>query len=235
MQAKLRRPPVRYVMLFPGRTGSTYLTDHMANHPEIVANYEILSQHQESWAEQEQFLQEMIGTPRRRSIQAIGFKTKLRSVLDQEEFERHLVKNKYHIIHLTRSNPLKFVVSIVRAELLRQQNGSSNLIDSQHPELGPTVIPLADFAKAKTRLRRHHRLTQVIDRLNLPTMNFAYEDLLKNEQAALRKVWGFLGVRSIVTTGRTRKNTPGNLRNAVTNLDEIIDHHPEMARYVDQL
>ena len=235
MPSKLRRPPVRYVMLFPGRTGSTYLTDHMASHPEIVANYEILSQHQQSWLEQERFLTEMIDTPRRHHIRAIGFKTKIKSLLDQEAFERHLVNSRYHIIHLTRSNHLKFVVSIVRAELLRKQNGTSNLINEKQPELGPTVIPLADFAKAKTRLRRHNRLTQMVDRLQLPTLNFVYEELLKNEQQALGKVWDFLGVRRVVTTGRTRKNTPANLRNAVTNLDEIIDHHPDMARYVDQL
>jgi len=230
-----RPPPVRYVMLFPGRTGSTYLTDHMASHPQIVANYEILSQYQESWEQQEEFLEDMIGTKRRPRIQAIGFKTKVSSVLAPFKFEKFLKENEFRIIHLTRKNQLKFIVSIVRAKQLRERTGTSNLIFQSQEAVGATTIPLVEFAQAKRRLRRRSRLTRIIDRMKLPTIEIAYEDLLTDEQAILKRLWGFLDVRNVATVGKTRKNTPQDLRQAVTNLDEIIDQHPEMARYVDQL
>ena len=235
MSSDLRCPAVRYVILFPGRTGSTYLTDHMASHPEIVAHYEILAAKEESWIHQQEFLDDLVETKRRPEISAVGFKTKLRNICDQTAFEAYLKQRQFRIIHLTRTNQLKFVVSIVRAKLLREQEGTSNLIHNRHQPLGPTAIPLADFAKAKTRLRRHNRIAQVIDRLQLPTLEFTYEDLVNDEQSALKRVWDFLDVRNIVTTGRTRKNTPHDIRKAVTNLDEIIDHYPEMARFVDQV
>lgn len=230
-----RPPPVRYVILFPGRTGSTYLTDHMASHPQIVANYEILSQYQESWEQQAAFLNEMVGTNRRPRIHAIGFKTKITSVLAPFKFEKLLKEKEFRIIHLTRKNQLKFLVSIVRAKMLRAQTGSSNLIFQNQKAVGPTTIPLVEFAQAKRRLRRRDRLTRIIDRMKLPTIELAYEDLLADEQNVLKKLWDFLEVRNVATVGKTRKNTPQDLRQAVTNLDEIISNHPEMGRFVDQL
>lgn len=230
-----RPPPVRYVILFPGRTGSTYLTDHMASHPQIVANYEILSQYQESWQQQEEFLNDMIGTKRRPRIHAIGFKTKITSVMAPFKFEEYLKENDFRVIHLTRKNQLKFIVSIVRAKQLRAQTGTSNLIFQNQEAVGSTTISLVEFAKAKRRLRRRYRLTRIVDRMKLPSLEIAYEDLLNDEQATLKQLWDFLDVRNVATVGKTRKNTPQDLRQAVSNLDEIIDNHPEMARYVDQL
>ena len=232
---ELRQPPNRYVLLFPGRTGSTYVTDHMASHPEIVAYYEVLCQYRESWQQQRMYFDQTLLKKRVPNIKAIGFKTKLSLVMDLDAFESYLAEHQFKIINLTRKNHLKFVVSIVRAKMLRAQNGSSNLIENEHEELGPTTIPLADFAKAKTRLRRKNRISQLIDRTKLPNLEVAYEDLLNDESGTLKKIWDFLEVKNIATTGRTRKSTPQDLRNAVVNLDEILAHNPEMVRYVDQV
>ncbi len=231
----LAAPQINYVMLFPGRTGSTFLTDHLASHPQIHAHYEILSRYQDSWPQQQTFLEGLVTGERPIEVPVIGFKTKLRSVLSLTKFESYLKNFNFRIIHLTRRNHLKFVVSIVRAKMLREQIGDSNLTEASHEALGETIIPLADFAKAKTRLRRTNRITQLIDRLDLPKIEIAYEDLLENERRTLNRVWGFLDVRPIATYSGTRKNTPHDLRTAVTNLDEILNQHPEMLRFVDQL
>ena len=207
----------------------------MTSHPEITANYEILSQYQESWEQQKEFLDEMIQSPRYPYIQAIGLKTKITHVLEPFKFEAYLKENQFRVIHLTRSNQLKFVVSIVRAKLLRQQSGTSNLIFADQKPVGPSIIPLKDFAEAKKRLRRRNRLTRIIDRMRLPTLEITYEDLIQKERPTLTKVWNFLEVRNIATTATTRKNTPEDVRSVVTNLDEILNHHPDMARFVDQV
>jgi LPS sulfotransferase NodH len=235
MTSPIRQPPVRYVILFPGRTGSTYLTDHLANHPQVCANYEILSQYQESWEQQKEFLDSMILTKRFANIEAVGFKTKLSTILDLKEFKRYLKAHEFRVIHLTRRNELKFVVSVVRAKLLRAAVGTSNLIDNELPELGPTVIPIADFAKARIRMRRQDRLGQIVDQLKLPTLRIAYEDLVQDEQRELNRLWRFLDLRLVATVGKTRKNTPHDIRSSVINLEEIISNYPEMARFIDQL
>ena len=152
-----------------------------------------------------------------------------------EKFEKYLKENDFRVIHLTRKNQLKFIVSIVRAKQLRAETGTSNLIFQNQEAVGSTTISLVEFAKAKRRLRRRYRLTRIVDRMKLPSLEIAYEDLLNDEQATLKQLWDFLDVRNVATVGKTRKNTPQDLRQAVSNLDEIIDNHPEMARYVDQL
>ena len=210
--------PVRYVMLFPGRTGSTYITDHMSNHPDIYANYEVLWQFQDSWEQQKDYLDRMFKRGEEAGAKAIGFKSKLNLVYDLPVFESYLRRFQFRIINLTRTNHLKFVVSIVRAKMLRAQNGSSNLIDDQHQELGPTSIPLSDFAKAKTRLRRNNRISQLIDRVKLPSLEISYEDLLNDEAATLKTIWDFLGVRNIATTGITSKSYAAGLANCCDEL-----------------
>ena len=229
-----RQPPVRYVILFPGRAGSTYLTDHMGNHPGIIANYEILSQYQQSWEQQKAFLDEMVVTKRNPRVVAIGLKTKVRDVLNWKQFSSYLQQHEFKVIHLTRTNQLKLVVSVVRAELLRQEYGASNLIRDQYNEIGPTTIPLERFERARKRIRRQRMLGRRVKQLQLPTLEITYEGLLGNERAVLNQVWDFLAVPKIQTTGRTRKNTPQDLRSAVLNLDEILQHYPEMASFVDQ-
>ena len=64
-------------------------------------------------------------------------------------------------------------------------------------------------------------------------MTTAYEDLLANERVELQRIWEFLKVSNRPTEGATRKNTPDDIREAVTNIDEILAHHPEMVQFVD--
>lgn len=210
------------------------MTDHLGDHPNVVANYEILSQYQQSWKQQLAFLESMVYSKRDPTITAIGLKTKVRDVLDWEQFEAFIQRHRFKVIYLSRRNHLKLVVSVVRADLLRQQCGVSNLISKEFEELGPTIIPLDRFEKARKRIRRQLRLARIVKRLQLPTLEIVYEDFLNNEQGILNRVWDFLDVPRMATTGRTRKNTPPNLRSAVLNLDEILDRYPEMASFVDQ-
>ena len=70
-----RRP---FIVLFPGRTGSSWLVDALSRHPEIGIEGEILVGRTER--EQEDHLRRLFGT---RSRLARGFKTKLKDVTDQ--------------------------------------------------------------------------------------------------------------------------------------------------------
>ncbi len=234
MRLHNRIPPVRYVTMFPGRCGSTYLTDHLGDHPNVVANYEILSQYPDSWAQQKSFLDEMIQTRRNPQVMAIGLKTKLRHLRSWTAFAEYLHQNRFRVIHLTRANQLKMVVSIVRAEMLRKRFGTSNLIRHDQQPIEATAIPIPAFSKARRRLKHQLRLQRFVDQLDLPKLKLTYEDLLRDEESVLRMVWDFLNVRPLKTSGRTRKNTPQDIRRVVTNLDEILDHFPDMACYADQ-
>lgn len=227
-------PPVRYVTLFPGRTGTTWLVSHMQTHPEIVARYEILSRHNTTWQEQKACLDELFEQKRFPVIKAVGFKTKIHAIGDWARFFDYLHEKDFRIIHQIRENQLKFVVSVVRAKMLRNAEGQSNLFHQHQQPIGPIEIPEPLFARAKKRLNVAKQLQAFIDTLQLPKLKVVYESLLDDEQAALDQVWDFLEVSRAPTRGLTRKNTPDDIRQVVTNLDELIKHHPEMARFVDQ-
>ncbi len=235
MSKKSKRiPPVRYVTLFPGRTGTTWLVSHMQTHPEVVARYEILSRHNTSWPEQKACLDELFEQKRYPVVKAVGFKTKIHAIDDWDSFSEYLHRGKFRIIHQVRENKLKFIVSVVRAKMLRNAEGQSNLFHKDQQAVGPIEIPETLFARAKKRLNVARQLQEYIDTLQLPILKITYEALLHNEQSVLDQVWDFLDVSRKPTQGLTRKNTPDDVRRAVTNLDELLAHHPEMAQYVDQ-
>ena len=74
----------------------------MTSHPEIVANYEILSQYQDSWEQQQSYLEEMIHGPRYPHVKAIGLKTKISHLVEPLKFEKFLVEHQsVSYTHLT--------------------------------------------------------------------------------------------------------------------------------------
>lgn len=229
-----RIPPVKYVTLFPGRTGSTYLASHMQAHPQIVSRYEILGRRATSWDRQFAMLKELFETKRDSAFKAIGFKTKIHAVLDRDVFTRYITDHQFRIIHLVRRNKLKFIISVVRAKMLRNAEGVSNIFQQNQEPIGPMEIPVEKFTRATKRLNVAIRLQRFIDTLDLPKLKIAYEDLLNDEQKTLQAVWDFLDVEHVETQGVTRKNTPDDVRQAVTNLDEILQQHPEFEEFVDQ-
>lgn len=230
---KRRVPPVRYVILFPGRTGSTYLVGHMISHPEIAARYEILSRHRDSWDDQVNCLDKLYGKRRFPVIGAVGFKCKLSQLLDRKAFKNYLQENSIKVVHQVRRNKLKYIVSVVRARMLRSEQGRSNILFKEQYPIGPIEIPVPVFTRASRRLNVVGRLERFVERLELPKMTTAYEDLISNEKKELKRIWDFLDVSNRPTVCDTRKNTPDDIRQAVTNLDEILEHHPEMSRFVD--
>ena len=232
--SKNRVPPIKYVTLFPGRTGSTYLASHMQAHPQILSKFEILGRRSTNWDRQFEMLQELFETRRNPEIKAIGFKTKIHAVLNRDIFTQYLSENQFRIIHLIRRNKLKFIISVVRAKMLRNREGVSNVFDQNQEPIGPMEIPVEKFTRATKRLNVAIRLQAYIDTLDLPKLKIAYEDLLNDEQHTLNRVWDFLEVDHVSTQGVTRKNTPDNVRQAVTNLDQLLDKHPEMVPFVDQ-
>lgn len=205
----------------------------MISHPEIAARYEILSRHRESWDDQLDCIDQLFNKKRFPIVGAVGFKCKLSQVLDRKEFKTYLLENDVRIIHQIRRNKLKYIVSVIRARMLRSEQGRSNVLDNDQRPIGPIEIPVPVFTRATRRLNVVGRLDRFVERLELPKITTAYEDLLANESQELKRVWDFLGVSSRPTEGATRKNTPDDIREAVTNIDEILEQHPEMLEFVD--
>lgn len=205
----------------------------MQSHPEICARFEILSRFPDSWEDQLHCLTTLFETKRYPHIKALGFKCKVSRVVDREAFATYLHERGFRIIHLVRENQLKFIVSVIRARYLRAEHGRSNLLESGQDATGPITIPEPVFARAKKRLVVAKRLQMFVDCLELPKLQLTYEQLFDNIHTSLNHVWNFLDVQPFDTIASPRKNTPDDIRKVVKNLDELLEHHPEMAQYLD--
>ncbi len=64
-------------------------------------------------------------------------------------------------------------------------------------------------------------LESFVKGLHLPRLDLFYEEILLDESALRRRVFGFLGVPYRNTRAQTFKNTSDDLARSVTNLDEL--------------
>ena len=141
--------PVKFVILFQGRTGSTFLVDALRRHPEVDADGEILqneAQELRGWKTHENAYRRAWrtgklgyrGTPveaqlrrteqrwrdARPDARAVGFKTKIRDLLDIESFKDLVEREGARIIMMERDNLVKQAVSRVRSmDLWRTHEG----------------------------------------------------------------------------------------------------------------
>src|SRR5690606_27271948 len=71
------------------------------------------------------------------------------------------------------------------------------------------------------REQAEQALDDYVQRLQLPTLPIAYEELLVDRDAVLASVFSFLGVEPHPVTEKTMKHTRDDLREVVTNFDEL--------------
>lgn len=217
----------RFITLFIGRTGSTWLMDMLHRHPWVTALGEELGTRQNRPAdEQNAWLDTFYSSPSRLSL-AYGFKTKLWDVQDHDHLRAIVRGRSIRVIRLTRRNTLRAAISTIRSHELHATTGDWNArTSSERPP--PSTIDLAWVDELIVgREREHANLMAFTESLGVPTIEIAYEDLLHSRNRQLRRLAGFLKTPLFgFIADRTgyAKNTPPDWHNAVANLDELRDH-----------
>lgn len=215
----------RFVVLFEGRTGSTHLGDLLRSHPRLRMRSEGLSGLKRAGAgapEQAAWLRETFSAPRGPLIKVVGFKTKLRDVLDPAEVSALLREYDAHIIHMSRRNVVKTIVSSINSERLYEQIRDWNMMKgTDRPP--PLEVDVDDF---EVRLERRERLEAelqgFIREVALPTYEVVYEDLLARQRAMVSDLYRWLGLRPVpLKRSRWVKVTSDDLRRAVANYGEL--------------
>ena len=225
----------RFIILFQGRSGSTYLIESLNNHPNIhVLLLEKFSVHKSSYSEQQDWAYHFYNQKIDKGVQAIGFKSKLIDVLDYKKFAEILFELNVKVIHLSRKNTVKLAISTINAAKLRKNVNASNIY-REKDKLKPSEISIEEFDKVfKERKERYEALALYVDSLKCEKLNIYYEDILYSQQKTFQRIQEFLNVPFVMTKGETIKITPDNLRNIVTNFDELRDKHPEYREMFDE-
>lgn len=217
--------------LFLGRSGSTYLMEALAAHPAIEAGFEELgSRREEGAAAQLRFAREFFGREVAAPVAALGFKTKLQDVLDPEAFASLLRDVRANVVLLQRRNVVKAVVSWFRSEQVHASTGDWNVYSEAHRPPRMTIEPEEFVTRLRLYEEAREKLQEFALSLERPTLMLYYEDLIGDEAGTLNAVCGFLGVPPHPLRGKALKATPDDLRDAVTNVEEL--RHAAGGRYL---
>jgi LPS sulfotransferase NodH len=223
------RVPSKFVILFEGRTGSTHLIELLRSHPHVRAKGEALASIEKKGGTAEDQLRwthraltASLFSPWR----AVGFKTKLRDVLEPDGFFALLRQFSPLIIRMKRENVVKRIVSSFNARHIQEATGRWNLVKGQS-QLPPLIVDIDEFEERFIEcLAREARLDAFIDGLGLRVHVVEYDFLLRNQVAVLDELFAQLDLRPVPTTSKFTKATNDDLRKAVANYEEL------KARYV---
>lgn len=218
----------RFVILFTGRSGSSYLTSLLDSHPNIICEGEMLAEivhvgeppeKQLSWSRQ------FFKATRPREIRSVGYKTKLSDVVDPGGFWRLLDDLGVRLIHLIRPNLVKQVVSALNAERLHERTGQWN-IQNEGERLGRLSVDRERFeGLLQNRVAGEKQLAASVAEMGRPAKQVVYEELLRKPEETLQEVYDFLDVPYRPVVSRFKKHTPDDLRAVVTNFDELKRHY----------
>ena len=227
MKSSPNKTPTRFVILFEGRSGSTYLIEALNSHSRIRAEKELLAAIRNRLEAGQTDVQDQLDCierlyrPGDHDYDVIGFKTKMKDIQDPEGLAGVLRDNGVRVILLRRRNRIKLVVSLLNAMRLNEATGDWNLYREADRQAKLKLEPglfkewLEASEKAGLELSNYARS------LDLPLLELHYEDILLDNQGAFQRVCDFLGTACEPLEGRTKKNTSDDLREALENFGEL--------------
>jgi len=217
----------RFVVLFTGRTGSTFLLGMMKPHPEIRFLEEILDDDhgKNEISDQVRKVEHAFTNPPSSMYRALGFKTKFYDIKDTDSFCKRLQQHNAKIIHMRRRNVVKGGISNLRAIALRKKQGQYNIQYKSEQLDSIKIDPKTLSQEIKGRADQERMIRDFISESNLESMDLFYEDLLTNRSKTIKSFSNFVGITTYIFNPDTEKNTSDDLRQAVTNFDELKKHY----------
>lgn len=159
-------------------------------------------------------------------VRAVGFKVKDSDLADPTGFGVLLRRLNVRVVHMTRDNTVKAVLSMINSFRIHEKTGLWTVWkDEDRP--GPMRIAGSELeALVKIRQRQEERLSGYVSSLGLPTLRISYEQLYSGLGGVIDRLNLFLGTSISAEIGgraRTKKVTSNDLRSSLTNFDELAE------------
>jgi len=240
----IRGSPTPFVVLSFPRTGSTWLMDMLNSHPEVAAYGELFNVEADElsyastdmpyfenylarlpeWTRRPRFLHGMAYLRRlysdRPGIRAVGFKLLYGQAGANPRLLHLLALRRVRAVHLTRANLLDALISWKAAQatgvyaVRTEQAATRTRVTLNAERLGDRLRE-QDLAVSRARGR--------LERLRVPWIEVAYEELVGRKEESLLRILGFLDVHpdvGLLDSGIVRMSR-GSSVDLVENLPEV--------------
>jgi hypothetical protein len=207
----------RFAIVGNARTGSNYLLDGLKTSPSIRMYHEIFADHNRPVGRDFEKVLATVFQPESKSTQMVGFKV-FYNHLTEEEWQKLLAYRDLKIIHLTRRNRLRTVISL---EIAFKTGHWTNSRTSSAPKekrvsLDPTKLikrlEQIEEGEMDTRCRFNDR----------PILEVVYEELVRSPRQVFESVSTYLRVDGIDPDKiRLRRQNPESLQQLIVNYDEV--------------
>lgn len=229
---------VPFVILFPERSGSTFLVSLLKSHPEIKCYSEIFSLETKEdgqrgrsskYPTEDDVYQKLNFVYSQSEVHASGFKFKyLGQVEHYPEVTKYLlsIKDKMSVILLQRKNLLKAAVSKQNQARIFAAKGVNNIKKDNNVQV---VGRLELNINKAIRYMEKRKVTDDYYHQQVSNFGFAkvhhlwYEDLVKSYEKTIGNVLSFLEVDSSQKLSSDfQKITNDNLEESLNNYDEVV-------------
>jgi LPS sulfotransferase NodH len=207
----------RFFIVGNARTGSNYLLDGLKTSPAIRMYHEIFAAHNREVGKDFEKILSTLFQYESKTTKMVGFKVFYNHLTD-EEWKKLVARNDLKVIHLTRRNRLRTVISLEIAFKTGQwtQGGSFAGPKEKRISLDPLKLlkrlEQIEEGEAVTRARFCDR----------PMLEIVYEDLVQSPHEAFASVGAYLGVDGIdPSTIRLKRQNPEHLAQLIVNYDEV--------------
>jgi LPS sulfotransferase NodH len=207
----------RFMIVGNARTGSNYLLDGLKTSPAIRMYHEIFASHNREVGKDFEKILSTMYQRESRSTKMVGFKV-FYNHLTNEEWKKLVARNDLKVIHLTRRNRLRTIISLEIAFKTGQwtQGGKSAGPKEKRVTLDPLKLlrrlEQIEEGEGATRIRFCDR----------PILEIVYEDLVQSPREVFAAVSAYLGVDGIDPDKiRLRRQNPEPLAQLIVNYDEV--------------
>lgn len=237
---------VNFFLVFEGRAGSGLLRSVLNSSPEVMFEAEWmmfnLREEIDPARQQNEQVGRFFNDPVHDNKHCLGFANKLSDIVDPDGFAAALREQDIRVLELKRRNVVKQVVSTLNALRTRDITGKFHAYKKEDIVTAPFEIEVAQFdAHLKRLLSRTEALENFVRSSGLPALEIFYEDFVLHREAELLRVTKFLDLNykalDLTPAGRPLKQTPTDLRDVVSNFNELRAAHlgtPFEAMFADQ-
>lgn len=209
----------RFAVVGNARTGSNFLLAGLKLSKSIRMYHEIFADHNRRIGRDFDRIFSTLYRKESRSVKIVGFKL-FYNHLTEDEWQRFLSYPDIKVIHLTRQNRLRTVVSLQIAfktgQWVKSQRSAGNPPSDKRIVLEPgrllAELERIEAAEAATRRRFAGRRT----------LEVVYEGLVANPAELFHTVGRYLGVDDLDPTGiRLTRQNPERLEQLIINYDDV--------------